>query len=342
MERKVIRLSKRRTLIWLIIIIVLVIVAGFSYDGMKPQYFGNKGSEVNIPQFDSGSSYDNDYGVMAPSSYPYYNNEYTDISDTREFLKVSYSSRIQTRDVPNAIKKVKGAVREYEGRIDNESSSAKSGYVQFVVPKSNFESFRAEIESITHAKLFTESVSSQNLLGQKQSIERRTATATSTLEDLEKERASEIANHNQKVNSFNRQIASVQTQIRNLRAQQEQTDSEDVYTALQAQISQLSAQEASLMRQLENENYSYSSKISRILTEINYSKQNVSYLEKEDTQFENTIETVNGYISVNWISYWDMAVLISPVHPCIILTLLALIVLIVLYRKGYIPKVELI
>jgi Ca2+/Na+ antiporter len=112
------------------------------------------------------------------------------ISDTREFLKTSYASEIKTRDVSDTVKDVKNSVKGADGRIDSLESSEKYGYISFVVPKSKFEAFRDEIESLTHEKLYTEDISSKNLLTQKQGIEEQETDVNYRLTNIqiEKER----------------------------------------------------------------------------------------------------------------------------------------------------------
>ena len=56
--------------------------------------------------------------------------------------------------------------------------------------------------------------------------------------------------------------------------------------------------------------------------------------------FNNNIETVSGYISVERISLWEMAKIFSPVSPIIIIIILVLVVWYLLKRKSVIPKIE--
>ncbi len=65
-------------------------------------------------------------------------------------------------------------------------------------------------------------------------------------------------------------------------------------------------------------------------------------LQKQDVKFGNNIDTVNGYVSVSWTSYWEMAKLLSPIHPGWLILILAIVAWKILGRFGYIPKIELV
>jgi hypothetical protein len=329
--RKVIQISRRKFII--VILVIVVILLGFWLQSKsRPTYFGRSDEKISIPQFGGGNS-----DIAYPS--PGYNGQPT-VNDTREFLKVNYSGEIETRNVSDTVKRVKGAVREAEGRIDSEQTSKKYGHVRFVIPKSNFEEFRSEVESITHAKLYTESVSSQNLLGQKQIIEQQQASATATLARLEQEKKNLDTEYTNRISTLNRQLASTQAQLSNVRYKQTQTDDQSEYVALQSDEYNLIQQETNLKESIAFENRNYTSRSNMYASQINYAKQNVAAVDKQDTQFTNNIETVEGYVSVRWISLWEIAKVFSPIHPTLIIIIVIVGLIFFLNRRGYIPKIE--
>lgn len=340
-SRKVIKISLKKLLLIVGLIILICAALMFHYE-MKQE---------RVYEIGSAPSMGVDMGMVSPSepsSVPgimmderYYNyNQNNDITDTREFLKMSYSANIKTRDVPGAVDDVKNAVRDVEGRVDSLSSGEKRGSVSFVVSKSRFEEFKTKVESITHAKLYTENISSQNLLNQKQSLEQQTASATSTLATLELQKQTLINKHNQNLATINSRIVGVQNELASVRQQMFSSQDPETTNELKAQEQLLIQNIASLTQDRTNENQSYTAQNQNFVSQITYIKSVIENLGKQDTQFTNELETVNGYINVSWISWWDMAEKISPIHPLIISLVLILIILFVLYRRGYIPKVE--
>jgi hypothetical protein len=297
-------------------------------------------------------AFTNVFGVnpssLEPSYYPVVDPDYAgrggygqpNVTDTREFLKVSYNATLKTRDVRETVRDVKGAIRDAEGRIDNENTSDKRGTISFVVPKSKFDAFRDEIESLTHSKLYTETISSQNLLNQKQGIEQQMQTATSSLASLEQQKRDLDARHNQTINTIQRELTSIAEQLTAVRQAMNNTQDEAQLAQLRAQESALVSRQVTLRQNRDSENASYNSRNQTLTTQIAYAKNNVNQVQKQDDQFTNNIETVNGYIHISWIGLWGLAAALSPIHPIIIVLVLAVGLAWFLSRKGYIPKIE--
>ncbi len=341
-SRRVVQLSLKKTIIF--VVVILIIAAAF----IGTQWYKDQ------PRYGYGVAEDS-VGIMAPgvmempamtppSAEIYYDRDYNynqaDITDTREFLKISYSGRIQTRNVRDVVKDVKGAVREAEGRVDSENSSEQSGYVSFIVPKSRFEAFREEIESLTYSKLYTESVSSQNLLSEKQGIEQQMQSATSTLAGYEQQKKNLDAQHAQSVAAYNRSIATAESELSQTRTSMGVTSDAWEQVKLRNEEIAVNARLAELRNGLDQENRTYASQNKNLVTQIEYAKNNVKYVEGRDEQFGNNIETVQGHVYVNKISLWSMAAALSPIHPTIIIVVLFLVVWWILVRRGYIPKIE--
>ena len=307
MEQKTIKISRKK-LVWTVIILIIV---GLWWAYQTPRY------EI-LPTMMEGSGV-SDTVEKSDIMYPNYYRENPDITDTRQFLKTSYSADIKTRDVKDMIRDVRSIVRDVGGRIDSIQESEKYSYIGFVVPKSQFDTFRDEIESLTYKKLTTVNVSSENLLGQKQLIEEQMQNATSTLANLEKQKRALITRHNQTLADMNAELA-----------------------ALQSQVPYPTEKVLALQQNIDSENKSYNSQNQNLTNSINQYKALITGIAKQDTQFANNIETVNGYVSVNWISYWQMARIFSPIHPSIILIILAIVLWKVLGRFGIMPKIELV
>lgn len=332
--------NDKKIFITLGVVSVIVVVAFMALVSLSTNSFGTSSSrevyQTNLPSMPPTTGSSMDY------SNSYYKTGYgqPDITDTREFLKVNYSARIQTRDVSGIVKDVKGAVREAQGRIDSENTTEKSGYVSFVVPKSGFESFKTEIESLTHKKLYTENVSAQNLLTQKQGIEVQMQAATSSLAVLEQQKKNLDAQHTQAIGSITKELTSIQSQLAVITQSLSQTEDTAQITALQNQQSALINRQVTLGNNKDTENRNYNSQNQSLVYQINWAKNNVGQVQQQDTQFANNIETVSGYVDVSWISIWGLAVLFSPIHPIIIIIVLVLALWLFLNHKGYTPKIE--
>jgi hypothetical protein len=271
----------------------------------------------------------------------YRRNQQGTIEDTREFLKTYYSSTIKTRNVQGTVNSVKNIIKGNDGRIDNFYSSEKRGSISFVVAKSKFDQFRDEVSALTNAKLYIETISSENLLTQKQGIESQMNSALTTLEQLKAQKTALNTKHTQAVNSINNQLSIIQTQLVQIRNSISNATNTIAISALRNQESVLINQEDSAKQRLSAENRSFASQNSNLDNQISNWNANLENVNKQDTQFTNNIETVSGNVYVNWISLWQMAKLFSPVHPTIVIIVLIIILWNILARFALVPKFEL-
>jgi len=225
-------------------------------------------------------------GMMSPDYYPYpYPNPDVSITDTREFLKIYYNASMQTRDVPALTRRVETTVRGYDGRIDNESSAEKYGYVSFALPQAKYDAFRAELEALVGSRFLKVNISSQNLLSQKVSIEEQQKQADTALAGYKTARQRLVSAH----------TSAVQT--------------------LQAQIDSASTTESAkalLQLQLAKESDSYTRNLRNADANIAYAENWVKGVETQDVKLLANVATVNGTVSIQWISLWDMARLYLP------------------------------
>lgn len=342
--RKVIRISRK----WLITAIVLIVVVLIAwYVGSKNmRYYGTAPTSNYLPSMSApniGISSESKANGM-PRYYDGGSGQPT-ITDTREFLKTSFSATIKTRDVAEVVTDVKNIVKGADGRVDNLYSSEKSGSVTFVIAKSKFDAFKTEIEALTHRKLYTETISSQNLLSQKQGIEQQTTSVVTTLANLKSQKEALIASHTQTLQMINRELARIAANLATVRLDISlitSTTSQTVIDSLRSQEAVLVSQDAVQRQKLSSENSTYTAQSKYLDAQIANQDSNLTQVIKQDTQFTDNIETVNGTVYVSWISLWDMAGIFSPISPTIIVVILVILVLIFLSRKGYIPKIEVV
>jgi hypothetical protein len=223
---------------------------------------------------------------MSPDYYPYpYPNPDVPVTDTREFLKIYYNASMLTRDVPALTHRVETTVRGYDGRIDNESSAEKSGYVSFALPQAKYDAFRAELENLVDSRFIKVNISSQNLLSQKVSIEEQQKQADTALADYKTARQ-------KMVNAHASAAQSLQSKI-------------DVTSAT-------SSERTLLEQRLADENASYARNLSDADANIKYADNWVKAVQTQDATLLANVATVNGTVSIQWIGLWDMAQLYLP------------------------------
>lgn len=325
--RRVIRITIKKMVIAAVVIVILAIIA---YAVPISQSIPNYGS------YESGAN------SIPTASYDRYNVRESDISDTREFMKTSYSAIIRTRDVSKAVSSVKNIVKGADGRIDNINSSEKYGYVSFVVPKSKFDAFRDEIEAITHKKLYSENISSENLLGQKQNIEEQTTTIVMSLDTLKKQKEILDQKHSQTINLINNELSRIKSELSAIRINISNINSStDIATVAswREQERVLVGLDGTERQKLSIENNNYANQKQNLEKQIASADSNLMNVNKQDVNFTNNIETVRGTVNVSWVSMWQLAKIYSPISPILIILILIILLWMYLNHKKITPKI---
>jgi len=347
--RKVIRVSRKKLITTVVVIIVLAVIAfgvrallytfgiGTSYDAeqMSPSAMPC----IPSPGIDCSDSYNK---TSKREVIDFNNNKYQTPSseDTREFLKTSFSASIKTRKVQETVTDIKNIIKGADGRIDNFYSSEKSGRISFVINKSKFDAFKNEIEGVANTKLYTETTSSENLLGDKQKIEAQTAYEQGELANYKNQKDTLATSHTKTVSSINKELTRIRADLVKVRAIIAITTMADT-TALRNQEASLVAQETAQMKLLNSENSSYETQNKNLESAITSANIRLTQITNLDSQFTDYVETVNGSISVNWISLWEMAKIFSPIHPTLIIIILVIAIGFFLKRNRHVPKVVL-
>jgi len=282
-----------------IILAVLAIITFFAVSNPNVQYATRMGFDTGVMEDYGVKSSPPNYGggvpmmdgvvqgdMISPDYYPYpYPNPDVPITDTREFLKIYYNASMQTRDVQALTRRVETTVRGYDGRIDNQSSAEKYGYVSFALPQAKYDAFRAELESFVGSRFLKVDISSQNLLSQKVSIEEQQKQADSALADYKTARQKMVTTHAGVVQSLQTQIDDTS----------------------------ISENERLLLRgQLAKENASYTRNLSNADENIKYAENWVKGVQTQDATLLANVATVNGTISIQWISLWDVILTYLP------------------------------
>jgi hypothetical protein len=226
------------------------------------------------------------------------------LSDSREFLKTDYSTSIQSRHVQKTTDRLQTTIRGFGGRVDSATNSEKNGYINFAIPASKLDAFKAEVKNIAGEKFVNESMQMQNMLPEKQSIEEQQRQTNEVLENLKKDRDSLIAEHTKTVGSLNAQISRINKQLSKLQTELQNYPEREVEINTKKQ--QLLNSRGALQRQLANENANYSSNLNYYDSQIENSEVTLKSLDKQNTNLLDTVATVRGTISVNYISTWDV------------------------------------
>ncbi|HEY4517017.1 MAG TPA: hypothetical protein VJG64_03665 [Candidatus Paceibacterota bacterium] len=275
-----------------IILLILAVLSAIAFsdnrqyiEPMMEGFGGGSATTVALSPTMMEDSQAGSRGMSAPSSMmkpsPYQSGS-VPITDTREFLKQSYSARMQTRDVQGLVRRAETTVRGFEGRVDQISSEEKYGYISFVIPASKFEEFRTEIESFVNSRFLKVQVSAQNLLPQKQSIEEQQKQADTTLASYQSARQSLINTHVSALKSLQADL--------------------DAAVAEAAQPDRI----ASIQAQIASENASYAKKLTSADSNIKYAKDWQKAVKTQDQNLLDNVATVDGSISFQWISLFDI------------------------------------
>ncbi len=336
-------LKKRKgtnLMVWGILIGILSVVV-WGVVNVQSSGLGFKSSELRDIPF--GPSPQSSSRMPAPP----FREQASDITDTREFLKINFSATLFTRKVSEVSKRVEDAVRLVDGRIDSLEVNERSAFIRFVIPKSDLSEFRDQLETLVHAKLYVENISSQNLLTEKQNIEGRTDMAEMSLAELEADKKSLDASHRGKAADYQAQLVKWQNQLDGVRSAKGGLNmAAEGATSTRTQLESEEETLIARIRQIQNEQaselQSYTTQNKTLTTRIEGAGGVVTELAEEDEDFMNDVETVNGYVQVRWISLWGMGERFSPT-PMVLNAFVAFLLFFwLLQRVKILPKIELV
>jgi hypothetical protein len=239
-----------------------------------------------------------------------YNPTPTSINDTREFSKFSYNSTLKTRDVEDISTRILTTIRGYGGRVDDASLQEKYSYISFVVPKANLLQFKTEIKGMVGKKFYVESLHIQNLLPEKVGIEDSTKTyskllsdAQEKLKDLNEKHAKTIAGLQRDLNNINGRIAKLKAEVTSDPERQKQ---------IKTEISNLVVRQRAVQKQIADENTWYGWDSTRLEQDVKNNQTQLDSLGTQEKNLVDTVETVQGYVSVQWMSLWEMINIYIP------------------------------
>lgn len=282
--------------------------------------------------------------VSEKSGFPnmisnYYRGDTNTIKDTREFIKKSFNATLKTREVEDVSKKVEVLIKGMDGRIDSSSISEQYGSISFVIPKSKLDEFESQLRTYTNKKLYSQSISSQNLLNEKQNLERNqgeTKTSITALTAQQKQAETDYAVASKviktEISTKNTQLTSIKNNILRKEAELNNSTSTIIQADLSNQLSLLRQTEQNLVQNiqiarsnLDNLTTTFKLQMSSLGFSLDQQNNTLANLATQEDTFFDKIETVDGYVSINYVSVWEMIDIYSPINPIIILFVLAFI-----------------
>ncbi len=321
---------------------VAVFVLLMVYGMFRNNIYGvGMGGAVLTPQMPTASMTIGRY----PGYYDTYNNG--NVTDTREYNKKTFSATIRTRAVEEIAKKAETLIKSSGGRIDSSNISERNAYFSFVVPKSNFDSFETQMRTFVGKKLYSQTVSSQNLLSQKQSIEQNQNTTQESLNSIKKQKEQVEADYTLKINNIKNKIATVQGQIsqidksisRNETAINSATD-QNTIAALQRELDTLSQtrkvynqQVASYNSEISNTTEIFKSQMVGLGMSLDSLGTTLTNLGVQETKFLDNVETVQGTVSISLITVWELLNTYSPVNLWVLVGVIILVGRLCLLKK---------
>lgn len=222
------------------------------------------------------------------------------VSDTRELLKVNYSASVQTRSVSKAGERLEVLVRGFGGRVDSARYSSGSGYLSFVVPQEKLPQFRLALQEAFGGERFVlEHTDSENMLSQKQGIEKDQARISGRIMELRARLQSLESDHKAKLAALEaelRQNKSEQASIIKMeRLHPEQS------TAFEARLEALRLAARDIGSKLASEQSAFSAQQSSLTTEITAAEQTVKNLGEQTSELLQEVATVSGMVDLEHI-----------------------------------------
>ncbi len=235
--------------------------------------------------------------------YPYPSPEIP-VVDSREFMKINYSASMRTRHIEELTRHIQTAVRGFGGRVDGATSSARLGYVSFAVPADHFEAFKEDIGGLVGKRFFSEEIATQNLLPQKRVIEQNKNEIEKKLSDLRANRNSLTRNHTKTVAFIKSQLKNIDKELDDLQTELLLRPERNTEIAARQQI--FLAEKDSFNTKLDTENTNYAKNLSFVDADIKNEQKSLETANTQDKDLLDNVATVNGYISLRWISIWGI------------------------------------
>ncbi len=225
------------------------------------------------------------------------------ISDTREYLKTDYNASISTRHVATTSRRIQTMIRGYGGRIESGDIQAEYSYVHFAIPQDKLENFRTELHQQTGERFIVESTQFTNLLSQKQNIEKQVQDTEQTLLQIEAHRAQETSRHDTNVKNMKQQLVRINNNIQTVESRLQLEGENDPHRTTDEKLhSSLLSERYYLKQNLQNENANFTRTLNQLNTQKTQANSQRTNLETKNTDLLENVATVNGTITIDFIS----------------------------------------
>lgn len=161
-------------------------------------------------------------------------------------------------------------------------------------------------------RFYSEQISNQNLLQEKQSIEQRQADTQKITDSLQTERKRIITNHNNTVGSLQTRLNSVNEEINALKS--EISTDPTRRAEIEARLAQLTDEKNTLNLNLSTENKNHQSNMVVLNNQIKTYESELESIKKQDHNLLDNIATVNGTIYLDGVNIWEVVNLYLPGH----------------------------
>lgn len=261
------------------------------------------------------------------------------ISDTREYLKTDYTASIRARHVAATSRRIQTMIRGYGGRIDSGDIQDEYSYIHFAIPQDNLETFRTELYQQTGERFIIESTQFTNLLSQKQNIEKQAQDTEQTLLQIETHRAQETSRHDTNVKNMKQQLVRININIQTVESRLQLEVENDPHRTTDEKLhSSLLNERYYLNQNLQNENANFTRTLNQLNTQKTQAISQRTNLETKNTNLLENIATVNGTITIDFISIPQITDLYIPYSK---LWFLILGIVMIWYIKRDRPKFRL-
>ncbi len=97
------------------------------------------------------------------------------------------------------------------------------------------------------------------------------------------------------------------------------------------------SEESQTKQKISTENANYQNQNKSLSEQISNTKNTIKDISTQDKQFTENVETVNGSVSIQWISIWQLTQIFSPIHPVLIIAILLIVIWYILRKKNKVP-----
>ncbi|MCX6781570.1 MAG: hypothetical protein NTW66_00380 [Candidatus Magasanikbacteria bacterium] len=251
--------------------------------------------------------------MVAPQTAPF---------DTREFMDTEYYATINTREVQDDSDRALTILRGNGARIDSANQSDKYARIAFAIPKDSLEKMKNELKDLVPEKFYLETAQSQNLLGEKISIEEQQTTANQELQRLEDRRQGVVDGYTKNINEWKTAVDTANRIIASLAREKTSSTNTAKIQSLKLQIDREYAFRQTAQKNLNSFETQYKIDLETADQAIKNQQAVIDGLDSRDTALMQKTEIITGTISLQWIGVWGVLNLYLPMRGILIIAII--------------------